>query len=50
MLRLKLQTFGDFFLQVYHLIQQVLELHVTGIYFLLGLMGLISCLLQSDMG
>lgn len=34
---LKLQTFGDLLLQVHHLIQQVLELQVIGIHFLLGL-------------
>ena len=36
---LKLQTLGDFLLQVHHLIQQVLELQVIGVHFLLGLQG-----------
>ena len=36
---LKLQTLGDLRLQVHHLIQQVLELQVIGIHFLLGLQG-----------
>jgi hypothetical protein len=36
---LKLQTLGDLLLQVHHLIQQVLELQVIGVHFLLGLQG-----------
>lgn len=36
---LKLQTFGDLLLQVHHLIQQVLELQMIRVYFLLGLKG-----------
>lgn len=36
---LELQTLGDLLLKVHHFIEQVLELQVVGINFLLGLKG-----------